>query len=116
MQILGLNEKLICFQFPLILSLKDAKTTIQNVIAFVHMTLDGTPDITIYPNQDGKGGEGLQIYQKLVESFMVIGTWPAHKLTRIYLASCTPFEVEPLTSFLSQTLMVRPTKVGYFDF
>lgn len=91
MMSLGANERLSCFRFEVIPSLEKCLEIIRVVIQAIGMTVDGEPDIRIYPNQDGKGGEGVQIYQPLAESFMVIGTWPAHGFIRIYwpLASHT---------------------------
>jgi hypothetical protein len=65
---------------------------LERIIWAVGMTLDGPPDISNYPNADGKGGEGCQVYQKLVESWIVGGTWPAHGFTRIVLSSCKPYD------------------------
>ena len=45
---------------------------------FVGMTPDGPPDMRSYPNETGGGGVGDQVYQPLVESWLVISTWPAH--------------------------------------
>ena len=39
----------------------------KKIIAYVDMTPDGPPDVRFYPTQGGKGGEGVQLYQPLVE-------------------------------------------------
>lgn len=72
----------------------------RQLIAFVNMTSDGPPDVRYYPTGEGKGGEGVQVYQPLVESWLVISTWPAHGFTRINLSSCKHFDHGTVTVFL----------------
>jgi hypothetical protein len=74
----------------------------RNLIAFVGMTPDGPPDVRFYPTEGGKGGQGIQIYQPLVESWLVISTWPAHGFTRINLSSCKQFDHGAVTNYLSR--------------
>lgn len=72
----------------------------RQLINFVGMTPDGVPDVRYYPNGAGKGGEGVQVYQPLVESWLVISTWPAHGFTRVNLSSCKSFDHGAVSSFL----------------
>jgi hypothetical protein len=74
----------------------------RQLIAFVGMTPDGPPDVRLYPNAAGGGGEGVQVYQPLVESWLVISTWPAHGFTRINLSSCKRFDHGAVTSYLGR--------------
>jgi hypothetical protein len=74
----------------------------RQLIAFVGMTPDGPPDVRYYPTGDGKGGEGVQVYQPLVESWLIISTWPAHGFTRINLSSCQHFDHGAVSSFLGR--------------
>jgi S-adenosylmethionine/arginine decarboxylase-like enzyme len=113
---LGANERLSCFRFPVLPSRERCLEIIRLVIHAIGMTVDGPPDIREYPNQHGQGGEGVQIYQPLVESFMVIGTWPAHGFTRIYLASCKPYEVDKINKLLAAILKCESDMTGHFDF
>lgn len=86
------------------------------VISLINMTPDGKPDIREYPNGQGKGGTGWQIYQPLTESWIIGGTWPLIKqpCTRIVLSSCKPYDVTVVESFLSA--QIGPIlKSGGFD-
>lgn len=74
----------------------------RQLIALSGMTPDGPPDVRYYPNEMGGGGEGVQVYQPLVESWLVISTWPAHGFTRVNLSSCQQFNHGALASFLSR--------------
>lgn len=58
--------------------------------------------IRYYPTGEGKGGEGVQVYQPLVESWLVISTWPAHGFTRVNLSSCKHFDHGAVSSFLGR--------------
>jgi len=58
--------------------------------------------VRYYPTGDGKGGEGVQVYQPLVESWLIISTWPAHGFTRINLSSCQRFDHGAVTSYLGR--------------
>ncbi len=72
------------------------------LVKLVGMTPDGPPDCTYYPNREGKGGYGIQLYQKLVESFVVISTWPHHGFLRITLASCMPYDPASISAHLEK--------------
>lgn len=116
MMTLGANERLACFRFPTVPSVSRCVEIVRIIICAIGMTLDGKPVINIYPNQDGKGGTGVQIYQPLVESFMIIGTWPAHGFIRIYLASCKQYEVDKVDHLLATILKCDSDMSGHFDF
>ena len=60
------------------------------------------PDVRSYPNETGGGGVGDQVYQPLVESWLVISTWPAHGFTRVNLSSCKRFDHGAVTNYLSR--------------
>lgn len=113
---LGMNERLSCFRFPAVPSKDQCLEIIRIIIQAIGMTVDGELDIRIYPNQDGKGGDGVQIYQPLVESFLIIGTWPQHGFIRIYLASCKPYEVDKVDKLLATILKCDSDMSGHFDF
>ena len=74
----------------------------RQLIYFVGMTPDGPPDVRSYPNETGGGGVGDQVYQPLVESWLVISTWPAHGFTRVNLSSCKRFDHGAVTNYLSR--------------
>ena len=73
------------------------------LINFVGMTPDGPPDVRYYPTGDGKGGEGVQVYQPLVESWLMISTWPAHGFTRINLSSCKYYDHGAVSCYLRRS-------------
>jgi hypothetical protein len=79
----------------------------RHIIAFVGMTPDGSPDVRFYPTQGGKGGEGVQLYQPLVESWLIISTWPAHGFTRVNLSSCQPFDPVAVGNFLEKEFQAK---------
>lgn len=105
MPALGLVETVWCWRVESpeldIDQIKDLST---RIIKLVGMTPDGFVDWTEYPNWQGKGGYGIQVYQKLVESFLVISTWPDHRMLRIYLASCMPFDPDRVSMFLNENI------------
>ena len=71
------------------------------LIHTIHMTPDGSPDVRCYPNSNGKGGYGCQVYQPLTESWVIGGTWEEHKLTRVVISSCKHYMVSTVKDFLS---------------
>ena len=71
-----------------------------NLIDLVGMTPDGGPDIRFYPNAQGNGGQGVQVYQPLVESWLVIGTWPELGLVRVNLSSCKEYDPQAVQAHL----------------
>ena len=76
----------------------------KQLVLLINMTCDGPPDCTYYPNREGKGGYGVQMYQKLVESFLVISTWPDFGFLRITLASCMPYDTNVVSLFLEESV------------
>ena len=101
---LGLEEQVCAYTCQGVPSTENLALILERLVYAVGMTLDGPPDISSYPNADGKGGEGCQIYQKLTESFVVGGTWPAHGFTRIVLSSCKPYEQETVEAILTGSI------------
>lgn len=80
------------------------KSLSRKLINLIGMHEDGPPDCTNYPNSSGKGGYGIQLYQRLVESSLVISTWPKHGFIRIILASCIPYDPQDVTEFLEKNI------------
>ena len=74
----------------------------QSLIKFINMTPDPPFDLRNYPNAAGCGGVGVQLYQPLTESWIVIGTWPQHGFFRINLSSCKPYDFGATTSWLGR--------------
>ncbi len=86
------------------------------VISAIDMTPDGSPDVAHYPNADGKGGVGCQVYQKLTESWIIGGTWPSLGKTRVVLSSCRPYQAEVVTALLEKLIgPAIPGAAGKFD-
>jgi S-adenosylmethionine/arginine decarboxylase-like enzyme len=73
------------------------------LIEFIGMTKDGNPDVRFYP-ANGKGGTGIQLYQPLVESWLVVGTWPEHGIIRVNLSSCKPYDHEAVKQWLEEQI------------
>lgn len=74
----------------------------RQLIYFVGMLPDGPPDVRTYPNEAGGGGIGDQVYQPLVESWLIISTWPAHGFTRVNLSSCKRFDHGAVSNYLGR--------------
>lgn len=91
-------------------------SVIDQLIEHVGMTTDGDPDIRIFPNAEGKGGIGCQIYRALTESYVMAGTWPDLDLTRILLSSCKPYLAKSAGNMLKRVTLATMLKVGYYDF
>ena len=102
MTTLGLVETQWCWRVASLkqLSVNEIIQLAKQLVRLVGMTCDGEPDCACYPTDEGKGGHGIQIYQRLVESFLVISTWPDFGFLRITLASCMPFDTEEVSQFL----------------
>jgi S-adenosylmethionine/arginine decarboxylase-like enzyme len=83
-----------------------------DVIAAVGMTPDGVPRIDIFPNNKGAGGQGVQIYQVLTESWIVGGTWPVHGKTRVVLSSCKPYDASMVVDLLAERIGPLVNGVG----
>lgn len=75
-----------------------------NLIELVGMTPDGSPDLRFYPTAAGKGGYGVQVYQPLVESWLIIGTWPELGLIRVNLSSCKEYDPQAVGAYLAATI------------
>ena len=101
-EVLGRQEWQSGWRLAAVPTLEDALDLSRQLIAFVGMTPDGPPDVRFYPNAAGVGGEGVQVYQPLVESWLVISTWPVHGFTRINLSSCKHFDHGAVTSYLGR--------------
>ena len=86
------------------LAVDEVVTLARQLVKLIGMTCDGPPDCTYYPNREGKGGYGVQMYQKLVESFLVISTWPDFSFLRITLASCMPYDTNVVSLFLEEAI------------
>ncbi|MBV6343668.1 S-adenosylmethionine decarboxylase [Candidatus Magnetobacterium casensis] len=72
----------------------------RDIIDLVGMTIDGDPDIRHYPTPEGNGGQGIQLYQPLVESWLILGTWPEHGFLRVNLSSCKPYDIGIVRRYL----------------
>lgn len=70
------------------------------IAKLANMTVE-TWHIEEFPTKEGNGGVGCQIYWVWTESFLVISTWPELGFTRIYMASCKPFDARNITQHLS---------------
>ena len=60
------------------------------------MTPAGEPAVYRYPTQDGKGGNGMTMFQPLTESFIALDTWDDHSGAYLHISSCKPFDVTAL--------------------
>jgi hypothetical protein len=89
---------------------------VDSLIEYVGMTPEGDPDIREYPNLEGKGGYGCQIYRVLTESYVVAGTWPDIGITRILLASCKPYSAKAAGTFLRKRTECGIVKAGFYHY
>jgi len=71
------------------LTLQEAFNLCGNIIDGIDMTKHGSPHVEFFNGE--KGGVGFQVYQILVESWLIISTWPAHGFFRLNLSSCKFF-------------------------
>jgi S-adenosylmethionine/arginine decarboxylase-like enzyme len=103
---LGLVETQWCWRVASLkqLSVNEIIQLARQLVKLVGMTCDGEPDCACYPTTEGKGGHGIQVYQRLVESFLVISTWPDFGFLRITLASCRPFDTKEVSLFLEDAV------------
>lgn len=81
------------------MTLQEVLVLAWELVEFVGMTPDGHPVIDHYPKL-GRGGVGIQVYQRLYESWLIISTWPDHGFVRVNLSSCKPFDPYPVERFL----------------
>lgn len=79
----------------------------------VGMKIEGS-DVKSFPNAQGNGGTGIQIYWAWTDSFLVISTWPELGFIRIYMASCKPF-VPCLVSKFLKAQVGEVTKFRYAE-
>lgn len=103
-EVLGLEEREAGWRVAAVLSLDDLIDFIPRLIRFVGMEPYGMPYVLSFPTPEGKGGVGYQIYHGLVESWVLIGTWPEHGFIRITLASCKPFNPYAVAAWLTKEL------------
>ena len=76
----------------------------------IGMTLAGTPDVRRYPI-GGKGGNGLTVFQPIVDSFLALDTWPDHHGVHFTIHSCKEFDAARVLTFIhAQGLRVHSTK------
>ena len=74
------------------------------------MALAGTPDVRRYP-LDGKGGNGLTIFQPITDSFLALDTWPDHGGVHFTIHSCKEFNASVVLTYIyAQGLKVHTTK------
>jgi len=101
-EVLGQKEWQSGWQIRAVPGLQGVLNLSRQLIYFVGMEPDGPPAVRIYPNGAGAGGIGDQVYQPLVESWLIISTWPAHGFTRVNLSSCRRFDHGAVTSCLAR--------------
>jgi hypothetical protein len=101
-EVLGAQEWQSGWRLAAVPALQEVIDLSRQLIAFVGMAPDGPPDVRHYPTEAGGGGEGVQVYQPLVESWLVISTWPAHGFTRVNLSSCKRFDHGAVSSYLGR--------------
>jgi hypothetical protein len=103
---LGMVETQWCWRVASLrqLSVNEVIQLAQQLVQLAGMTCDGPADCACYPTVDGKGGHGIQVYQRLVESFLVISTWPDFGFIRITLSSCMPFDADVILRFLEEVV------------
>lgn len=100
MPTLGLQEIQWGWRVQGVLALDRLLLLSMNIIELVGMTPDGPPDIRFYPNGKNKGGHGVQVYSPLVESWLIISTWPQHGFMRVNLSSCKPYDPSKVAQYL----------------
>ncbi len=85
-------------------SLEEVLALIPRLIRFVDMKPHPHigPHVSYFPTPEGEGGTGHQVYQILVESWVIIGTWPDHGFSRVVLSSCKGFNPNAVASWLSK--------------
>lgn len=97
---LGLQEWQSGWRIKGDLTLQEALDLSKNLIAFVGMEAFEAPDVKYFNGI--KGGVGFQFYQTLVESWLIISTWPKHGFFRVNLSSCKYFSHGAVTVFLER--------------
>ena len=71
----------------------------RDCVESIGMTCAGDPAVWSYP-VDGKGGVGMTICQPMVESHLVIETWPDHDGAYINIGSCKPFSIRSMNAVI----------------
>lgn len=113
---LGEEEFLIGYTFLGVPAAPDLVDIMLEVIAAIGMTPDGPPKIDIFPNYNGCGGIGCQIYQVLTESWIIGGTWPIYNKTRIVLSSCKEYDQNVAIKIMESRIgKLLPTVGGCFN-
>jgi hypothetical protein len=84
---------------------KQLALILQQTVSFIGMDTAGLPPkIWAYPLNNGQGGLGETICQPLVESFMVADSWPDLDKVYVVLASCRPYSVDAVGSYLDKAI------------
>jgi len=115
-KVLGEIEYVTAFRFPISPSKEELLEIMDRCISYVGMTIHGEPDIRVFPDEQGKGGVGSQVYRALTESYMVGGTWDNLRKMRLLISSCEPYDRIGLVKFLMNLCRVKPDKFKAFDF
>lgn len=116
MEKLGTVEYVTVLRFPSCPSKEELLEIMDRSIRFVGMTTHGEPDIRSFPDENGNGGVGDQIYRALTDSYMIGGTWNELSTSRILLSSCKYYDVLNLTSYLMKLFRARPDIMHHFSF
>ena len=103
-EVLGAMEILAAWRVEIVPTLKEVLVLIPQLISFVGMKPHPHigPHISFFPTPEGEGGNGYQVYQILVESWVIIGIWPELGFCRIVLSSCKRFNPNAVASWLSK--------------
>lgn len=88
-EVLGLREITATWRVEAVPDLPEILDLLSRLIRLVGMESYALPFVLSFPTPGGKGGVGYQVYQGLVESFAVVGTWPELGFIRITLSSCS---------------------------
>jgi hypothetical protein len=115
-KVFGDTEWVTCWRLRWLPTPEELLSVIDQLINLVGMESDGDPDIRSFPNADGKGGKGCQIYRALTDSYVMAGTWEDLGITRILLSSCKPYLAKAAGNFLKKVTSAPVLKAGYFDF
>jgi hypothetical protein len=115
-RVFGDAEWVSCWRLKWSPTPEELLAVIDRLIAFIGMTTDGDPDIRIFPNAEGKGGTGCQIYRALTESYVIAGTWTELGITRIMLSSCKLYKNRTATVFLKKQTGASILKSGFYEY
>jgi len=74
---------------------------VRDAVAAIGMTPAYSQTRHDYP-ANGKGGNGLQVYQPITESFIALETWPDFNGAYLIVCSCKPFSAQPLHALLAR--------------